>query len=99
MSHTVVATFKIKPEHTSEFQQLLDDPDHGLSVTKGWEGCVSLERYVDLDDPNTIVLWEKWKLRQNHQSYLEMRTTTGFFDKVGPMFAVEPAILHLGTAV
>jgi quinol monooxygenase YgiN len=99
MSHTVVATFRIKPEHLSDFNKLLADPEHGLSLTRRWKGCVSIQCYIDQDDPNTIVLWEKWEQRQDHVDYLIMRTNTGFFDKVGSMFVAEPVIIHLGKPV
>lgn len=67
-----------------------------VTLTRKWDGCVSIECYVDQDDANTVVLWEKWDTRQDHVDYLNMRTETGFFELVGGMFTAAPIILHLG---
>lgn len=45
MPHTVVATFHIKPENIKDFTKILQDPDQGLTLTRKWDGCVSIECY------------------------------------------------------
>ena len=65
--HTVVATFKLKSENREEFIKFLSSED-GLSVTRNFEGCISIECYISKDNENTIILWEKWEKIENHEA-------------------------------
>ena len=36
----------------------------GLSDTRAFEGNISINTFVDQDNPDRIVLWEKWETRK-----------------------------------
>jgi hypothetical protein len=66
--------------------------DHGLVATRAFEGCESVEVYTDADNPDTIVLWEKWDTRANHEAYLGWRLgwrgeETGMSDMLGSIIS------------
>jgi len=94
MSHTVCATFKFKDGQKQNFLDILSGPD-GLQVTRGWEGCVSTNVFESSEDTNLLVVWGKWNSQANHDSYLEMRKSTGLFDQVMDMLSEPFEVLHL----
>ena len=55
MPHTVMAEF-----HCNEGmgELLLPGLLESLSETRAFEGCESVETYVDQDDPDRVYLWE-----------------------------------------
>ena len=92
--HTVCATFKFKEGMKQKFLEILNSPD-GLTVTRYWEGCVSINVLQGSDDQNNLVIWQKWQTRENQESYLEMRKQTGLFNEVMDMLAEPFEVLHL----
>ena len=55
MVHTVLATFKFKtPEDKQSMKDLLVTPE-GLTKTRTFDGCVSIECYEAEED--TMVIW------------------------------------------
>ena len=72
MSQTVHALFQCQPGKGAELLAILGS-DQGLVATRAFEGCESIETYTDADNPDTIVLWEKFATRANHEAYLEWR--------------------------
>jgi quinol monooxygenase YgiN len=45
--------------------------------TRGFEGCVSLEFVHNQDNPNHILIMEKWNTRQDYERYLSWRQEIG----------------------
>jgi len=95
MSHTVVLEFNCAEGKGPEFLAALLP---ALADTRAYEGCELVETYVDADNPDTIVLWEKWAERANQESYLGWRMETGMMDAIGPMLAGPPRFVHLNAA-
>ena len=95
----VVAKFSFKEGKIQEFMTMMQDPDTGLSVTQGSEGYIDIEVLVDQDHPNVLVLAQKWKTKENHQAYVQMRKDSGMFDKLTEMLEVEPEIRYVKSAV
>ena len=57
MSHTVILEFKCNEGVGPGFLEMLLG---ALADTRAFEGCENVETYTDADDPDRIVLWEKW---------------------------------------
>ena len=91
----VVAKFTFKEGKFEEFKTMLDDPEKGLNLTKSSEGYISIDALVDQDEPNVLVLVQKWKTKQNHLDYLQKRTDMGMFDQLKQMVEVEPEIRYV----
>ena len=66
MSHTVVVEF---PCAEGKGAQFLDALRAALPDTRGFEGCELVETYTHQDDPDKIVLWEKWAAKPNQEAY------------------------------
>ncbi len=95
MSHTIVAEFLCSPGKGGEFLELLLP---SLSDTRAFEGCELVETYTDQDNPDLVVLWEKWAARGNQEAYLAWRLETGMLDAIGPFMAAAPRFVHLAAA-
>lgn len=81
MSHTVIVEFPCNPGKGAEFLQFLDQ---ALVDTRAFEGCELVEVYTDQDNPDLILLWEKWAAKSNQEAYLAWRMETGLGDALGP---------------
>jgi len=94
--HTVCAKFTFQSGKKQEFLDILNGPN-GLSLTRKWEGCISIDFYQSTDDENTLVAWQKWESQENHASYLQMRKDSGLFDKLTELLSDPLQITHLET--
>ena len=95
MSHTVMVEFPCAPGKGPEFLSLLLT---ALTDTRAFDGCQLIETYVDHDNPDLIVLWEKWAQRSNQEAYMAWRAETGMMGLIGPFLSGPPRFLHLGSA-
>ena len=84
MVFTVMAIFKFQEGKKQEFLDMLNGPE-GLSITRAWEGCQAIEMYQSKEDSNHVFIWQKWKDKSNHESYVQMRKESGMFDKLHKM--------------
>ena len=91
----VCAKFTFKKGKLSEFMKMMEDPETGLSVTKSSEGYINIDVFVDEDNPDVLILDQKWKTKENHQAYVQMRKDTGLFDKLTDLLEVEPEIRYI----
>lgn len=71
MSIGVIVDFKFKPDTngaslmTETFKKRLP------SVTRSYDGCEYVHLYADPDDPNHLVLLERWESRAKYEKYRE----------------------------
>lgn len=91
----VVAKFTFKDNNIDVFKTMLNDPENGLNLTKACEGYIDINLLVDEDNPNVLILVQKWKTKQNHLDYLKKRTEMGMFDKLKEMLEIEPEIRYV----
>ncbi len=81
MSHSALVEF---PCNAGKGKELLELLSGALADTRAFAGCESIEVYTHHDDPDRIILWEKWAARENYDAYLAWRTETGLMDALGP---------------
>ena len=94
MSQTVHALFPCQAGKGAELLAILGS-DQGLVATRAFEGCEAIETYTDADTPDTIVLWEKFATRANHEAYLAWRIETGMLDMLGSILASDLQITYM----
>ncbi len=92
MSTSVIARF---PMTEGMGAALIDTLRTALADTRAFEGCESIEVYTDNDNADTIVLWEKFATRANHEAYLAWRVETGMLEQLGPIMAGDLEITYL----
>lgn len=92
MAHTVMVDWNCKLGKGRELLELLSS---ALIATRAYAGCRSVETYVDQDNPNVIVLWEKWDDRPSQEAYLAWRVSTGMVETLDPHLASPSRIVHL----
>ncbi len=65
-----------------------------LPDTRSKEGCQSVEVTVNLDDPDNLVLVERWASRKSYESYLAWRQERGDLDNLMTLLAGPPSIRY-----
>jgi quinol monooxygenase YgiN len=65
-----------------------------LVATRGFEGCKSVEIYLDQDNADVIVLWEKWESRAHSEKYFAWRVATGLLQELSVVLAAPAQIWH-----
>ena len=95
MTHTVSAVFTFKDSSSKDkFIDFCNGPK-GLSVTRAYKGCQSLDCYEKEDDPNTVVIWQKWESKEDQENYIKFRHDDGSFDFLGELISSPPNISGL----
>jgi quinol monooxygenase YgiN len=65
-----------------------------LPDTRGREGCERVEVGTNLDNPDGLVLVERWATRKNYEDYLAWRQERGDLDKLATLLAEPPSIRY-----
>ena len=91
MSVTVILEAKAKPENRDKLKQLFVDI---LPDTRAYGGCQGLELIVNQEDPETLIVFERWESRKHYEAYLKWRTDTGALATLVPMLATPPSIRY-----
>lgn len=94
-AHTVSAVFTFKDaESKSKFINFCNG-EKGLGVTRAWPGCQSIQVYETEENPNKLIIWQKWDNHESHESYVKMRHEKGDFDMLGEWVESPPEISAL----
>ena len=94
-SHTVSAVFTFKDyECKNRFVDFCNG-EKGLSVTRNFDGCQSIECYEKQDNANSIIIWQKWDSKEAHEAYVKFRHDDGSFDFLGELISAPPEISAL----
>ena len=88
MAILVWITLTAKDGNCHQVLELLDCPE-GNDFTASQQGCERLERSVDHDNPNQILLTELWNSKEDWDAYFEMqkevRDKNGFNERFLPL--------------
>ena len=94
-SHTVSAVFTFKDNESKTKFINFCNGERGLGVTRAWAGCQSIEVYETEENPNKLIIWQKWDNHESHESYVKMRHEKGDFDMLGEWVESPPEISSL----
>ena len=96
-SHTVSAVFTFKDtESKTKFINFCNG-ERGLGVTRAWLGCQLIECYETEENPNKLIIWQKWTDHESHESYVKMRHEKGDFNMLDEWVESQPEISPLKT--
>ena len=95
MSHTVILEINCKPGMGEAMMKGLLP---ALVDTRAYKGAELIEAYVDSDNPDRIVVWEKWETRPHQEAYVNWRMETGMMDAFADVVTEPPRFLHLTPA-
>jgi len=73
---------------------LLDVLKQILPDTRNYEGFMDIYVIQNQDSPNDITLVEEWESKPHYEKYLQWRTETGDFDKLGSFLTGPPSIKY-----
>lgn len=99
MSYTVKAVFTFKNQDCKEKFITFCNGEKGLSVTREWSGCHSIECYEANDNVLEVNIWQKWENQESHESYVKYRHESGSFDFLGELISSPPVITPLRSLV
>jgi quinol monooxygenase YgiN len=68
MSIGVIVEFEFKPGGAASLIEVMKER---LPSTRSYEGCEMVELYADHDNPNHLVLMERWASREHYDKYRE----------------------------
>jgi len=66
-----------------------------LLDTRAYDGCASVDAYVDADDPDTVMLIEQWESRAHMERYLAWRNESSVAERGATIFAAPPEFRYL----
>jgi len=95
MTHTARAIFTFKNTQTKQDFIKFCNGERGLSITRAWDGCISIDCFESDDNPLEITIWQKWESKEAHESYVGMRKEKGDFDKLAGWVSAPPDIKAL----
>lgn len=95
MSHTVSAVFTFKDNASKNKFIDFCNGDNGLSVTRAWKGCQSIECYESHENELQVTIWQKWDGPEHHEAYVKHRHEDGSFDFLGELIQCPPEIKPL----
>jgi quinol monooxygenase YgiN len=76
--------FKCKPGMGAP---LLNAFKTSLEDTRAFDGCVSVSTFVDVDNPDTVMLYEEWATRGQQETYVAWRIEGGMEGMLEPVLA------------
>ena len=91
-SYRVCAVFTLKDQHSKDRFITFCNGEKGLSVTRAFDGCQSLDMYEGNEDSNKIVIWQRWESKEKQEAYIQHRHEDGSFDFLGELVACPPEI-------
>lgn len=92
MTTKIIAEFNCADDNAETFLQMAREL---LQVTRGFEGCESIDISIDTDDRNHLVMTEKWTSKEDYQAYLAFRTEDGTLEKLGALLSGPPVFSYL----
>lgn len=95
MSHTVILDLTV---NAGTGESVIPMIIASLADTRARKGAELIEAYVDADNPDHLVIWEKWTTRADQESYLAWRIETGMPEMLAPLLAEPLRIIHLSPA-
>ena len=98
-SYRVSAVFTLKDTASKDKFVDFANSDKGLSVTRTWKGCKSLDMYESRENPNKLIIWQEWESKEDQESYIKHRHEDGSFDFLGELVACPPEITPIRSMV
>ena len=94
---TIAVILKLKcqsgkgPDLTAALQSMLGD-------TRARQGAEMIEMVVNQDNPDHIIVYEKWAAKEDHQAYMGWRQERGDLDALGGFVSEPPAVTYFDIA-
>ncbi len=98
-NYRVSAVFTLKD--TASKDKFVDfcNGENGLSVTRAWKGCKSLDMFESRENPNKLIIWQEWESKEDQEGYIKHRHEDGSFDFLGELVACPPEITPIRSMV
>lgn len=78
----VTVQFPCQPGKGKDMLEILSA---ALVETRAYDGCSSVEAFVNADDPDVVLLVEEWETRGHHERYMAWRVENGMAELLQPI--------------
>ena len=78
---------EVKYSHDNRVLMTIETFTTALVDTRAFDGCISVETYVDADNPDTIMLFEEWESKAQQETYVGWRIENGMIEMLAPILA------------
>lgn len=92
MSITVIVEMHARPECVDV---LLERFKVAMPETRQAKGCLELQANRDLDDPNHLMVLERWASREDYQAYFNWRKQSGSLDTMASRLTQPLKVIYL----
>ena len=86
---SMFAVIKLAEGSFETFRAMMADPN-GVKTTRSFPGNILFEATLDVNDQNTIRIYEKWENKESWDNYMKFRADSGFADKLMALVAEAP---------
>lgn len=83
----VIVELNLKDGSYEDLRKLLVD---ALPETRSYDGNIDISCVHDQDDPNRVIIIERFESRQHYESYLAFRMESGTFNALLELLTAEP---------
>lgn len=80
----VTVLFPCQPGKGEDMLEILSA---ALVETRAYDGSLSVEVFVDADNPDAVLLVEEWETRDHHEKYMAWRVENGMIEMLQPILA------------
>jgi quinol monooxygenase YgiN len=87
----VTLELRLKPEKLDEFLGIMTG---SLKDTRAYDGCQSVDTYVDTDVAGRVLLVEQWDTRGQQEKYIQWRTDSGMMEALADFVTAPPVISY-----
>ena len=87
-----IVRLTIQPSKVEEFKSYFSD---SYSKISSFEGCTFLALYHDVDFPNILITYSKWKSVESLENYRVSELFISTWKKVKPLFSDAPSAFSM----
>ena len=98
MTYTFLTVFHFKDMASKKAFLHFSKSKHGISLTRDYQGCQSINLYDSNLDSLKVIIIQKWDSKKNKKAYLEMRAKEGTHDYFNTLVST-PMELELLTPI
>lgn len=92
MTITVLFDVEFKADAVDDARRIMSQ---ALVDTRAFDGCLSVEVYIDEANPAHWVITEEWQSMDHDKAYREFRDGPGAISELGPILAGPPRLTWL----
>jgi len=87
----IIIEARLQPDRREELLELMQSRFGPEALA--FDGCLGIETYASIDDPNRVTFHERWESRAQFEKYVAWRIESGHMDEVRSYYVGAPTVL------